>query len=212
MTRKSIWRKQNCTKRIFRRELSSAMNVVGASRSLSERLGACYLPSGVPFGTPLDKHLPCLELLGASRSFSEPLTCQVAYHLVGHLPSTHLAWGFGTSRSFSELHGTSRSFSDPLGASYLASGLPFGTPPDKYPPCPCPAPCLLCLLCLLLLPLIPHSACSIALRAQTLAEFSPERAKRGPPPQAAYRAKRGSRRRRPAPKAPPSLARAANES
>jgi len=51
------------------------------------------------------------------------------------------------------------------------------------------------------------------LRAQPLAEFSPvRRAKRGPPPQAAYRAKRGSRRRRPAPKAPPSLARAANES
>ena len=79
------------------------------------------------------------EPLGASWSFSEPLTCQVAYHLVGHLTSTCLAWSFGTSRSFSELHGTSRSFSDPLGASYLASGLPFGRPPDKYPPCLCPA-------------------------------------------------------------------------
>ena len=40
----------------------------------------------------------------------------------------------------------------------------------------------------------------------------PGRAKRGPPREARCRAKRGRRRRRPAPKAPPSCARASNES
>ena len=132
------------------------------------------------------------------------------------LRSRNLSEPLRISPSISERLRAFRSFSKPFGASYLASGLPFGRPPDKYPPCPCPAPCLLCLLCLLSMCRIsgnPHAACAIAFRAQPLAEFSPERrAKRGPPPQAAYRAKRGSRRRRPAPKAPPSLARAANES
>ena len=54
------------------------MNVVGTSRSLSERLGACYLPSGVQFGTPPDKYPPYLQF-GAY---------QVAYPWVGHLIST----------------------------------------------------------------------------------------------------------------------------
>ena len=29
----------------------------------------------------------------------------------------------------------SQTFSDLLGTSYLSSGVPFGRPPDKYPPC-----------------------------------------------------------------------------
>jgi hypothetical protein len=142
------------------------------------------------------------ELFGSSRSFSELLTCQVAYHLVGHLTSTRLAWNFGASRTHSEplTYQVDYRLVGHLISTRLARALP--------PACSaCFASCSL---------YVPHklqSACAITFRAQPLAEFSPvRRAKRGPPPQAAYRAKRGSRRRRPAPKAPPSLARAADES
>ena len=38
-----------------------------------------------------------------------------------------------------EPFGASRNLPEPLGASYLSGGLPFGRPPDKYPPRLCPA-------------------------------------------------------------------------
>ena len=195
------------------------MNVVASSRNLSERLGACYLSSGVPFGTPLDKYLPCLGLLGDSRSLriSEPLGTSrssldllgasrsfllVSELLVGHLTSTRLAWNFGASRTHSEPLTQQRDYR--LVGHLISTRLARALPPA----------CSACFAsCSLYVPHKLQSACAITFRAQPLAEFSPvRRAKRGPPPQAAYRAKRGSRRRRPAPKAPPSLARAANES